>query len=237
MPAATFDLLEKRGHETELSPGRIHHLKTRLENILAQVQPAIKQAHKRIISGRKLKNQDKILSLYDSDINILVRGKANAAVEFGNKLWLGETREGFIVDHLLERDQTSDSKHVLPAVQRLTTEPKLPIRKIWGDRGLDSKTNAKKLGELEIYNGLCPKNVIRLQERLHQEPQLRAGLKRRAGTEARISILTTNFMGDKPRAKGFEHRQMMIGWAVLVHNLWVLARLPRKPPDQQSQAA
>ena len=230
-------LLEKRGHETDLSPGRIRHLKTRLEKILAQIEPAIKQAHERIIGGRKLKNQDKILSLYDSDINILVRGKANATVEFGNKLWLGETSEGFIVDYLLERDQTSDSKHVLPAVQRLTTEHKLPIRKVWGDRGLDSKTNARKLEELEIYNGLCPKNVHQLQTRLEQEPQLRAGLKRRAGTEARISILSTNFMGDKPRAKGFENRQMMVGWGVLTHNLWVLARLPRQPPDQQSRAA
>lgn len=177
-----LDRLEKQGHLTEISTGRINNLKARLETTLAQVEPAIKQAHERIIGGRKLENQDKIPSLYDPDINVLVRGKANAAVE------------------------------------RLTTEHQLPIRKVWGDRGLDSKTNARKLGELEIYNGLCPKNVIQLQERLQQEPELRAGLKRRAGTEARISILTANFMGDKPRGKGFEHRQMMVDWAGLARS-------------------
>ena len=62
--------------------------------------------------------------------------------------------------------------------------------------------------------------------------QLGAGLKRRAGIEARISILIKNFIGDKPRAKGFEHRQMMVGWGVLAHNLWVVARLKQAPPEQ-----
>ena len=75
-------------------------------------------------------NEDKILSLYDPDIDIIKRGKANANVEFGNKLWLGETREGLIVDYLLERDQTSDSKHVLPAIERLTKGSQLPIKAV-----------------------------------------------------------------------------------------------------------
>ena len=230
-------LLEEYGHQTELSTGRINQLKARLETILAQVKPAIEQAHERIIGERKLKNEDKILSLYDPDIDIIKRGKANANVEFGNKLWLGETGEGLIVDYLLERDQTSDSKHVLPAIERLTKGSQLPIKAVWGDRGLDSLTNAKKLSKLEIYNGLCPKNVVQLETRLQEEPTLRVGLRRRAGTEARISILTANFMGDKPRAKGFEHREMMVGWAVFTHNLWVLARLPQSPPGELREAS
>jgi hypothetical protein len=68
---------------------------------------------------------------------------------------------------------------------------------------------------------------------------MREGLKRRAGTEARISILIRNFMGTPTRAKGFEHRDMMLGWAVFSHNLWVLARLKQsshpkeiEPPEQ-----
>lgn len=232
-----LSLLESRGKETSLSQGRRDHLKTRLENILSQVEPAIKQAHERIIGGRKLKNADKILSLYDGDVDVIVRGKSNAQVEFGNKLWLGENQQGLIVDYLLEKEQSSDSKHVLPAVDRLKTERKLPIKSVWGDRGLDSVTNAKRLVKQKVYNGLCPKNVNELQHRLQEEPQLRAGLKRRAGTEARISILLGNFMGDKPRAKGFEHREMMVGWAVLAHNIWVLARLKRVSVEQELAAA
>ena len=44
-------------------------------------------------------------------------------------------------------------------------------------------------------------------------------------------------MGDKPRAKGFDNRQMMVGWAVLVHNLWVVARLPETEEPELVKAA
>jgi hypothetical protein len=71
---------------------------------------------------------------------------------------------------------------------------------------------------------------------------MREGLKRRAGTEARVSIIIRDFMGKPARAKGFEHREMMVGWAILSHNLWVLARLERRTgagqiEDPQLEAA
>jgi hypothetical protein len=57
------------------------------------------------------------------------------------------------------------------------------------------------------------------------EPELRERLKRQAGTEARIRIIIRKFMGNPARTKGFENREMMVGWAVLSHNLWKLALL------------
>lgn len=232
-----LNLLENYGSQTTLSEGRRSHLKDRIESILKQVEPAIKQAHERIIGERQIKNEDKILSLYEADINVIKRGKSNAQVEFGNKLWLGENQQGLIIDYLLEKNQTCDSKHVIPAINRLTKEQNLPIKKVWGDRGLDSAHNAKELAQQQIYNGLCPKSVADLKARLESEPELRIGLKRRASTEARIAIIIQRFMGDKPRAKGFEHRQMMVGWAVLTHNLWVLARLKQADELEEQKAA
>jgi len=45
-------------------------------------------------------------------------------------------------------------------------------------------------------------------------------------------------MGVPARAKGFENREMMVGWAVLSHNLWKLARLKQKEvPEQVPKAA
>jgi hypothetical protein len=53
---------------------------------------AQKQAHERIIGERKVANAEKILSLYEPDIQVLVRGNAGAEVEFGNKLLLAACR-------------------------------------------------------------------------------------------------------------------------------------------------
>ena len=231
------DLLTDRWQETELTPGQVRQISQRIESVLAQLPAAVKQAHERLIGGRKLPNKDKILSLYEPDIQVIVRGKSGAEVEFGNNLWLGETREGIIVDYLLEKDKTADAKQIAHAIQRLVGEQGLAVAKVWGDRGLHSAANETALQTRGIKSGLCPRDVNELAERLKSEPGMREGLKRRAGTEARVAIIIRDFMGKPARAKGFEHRAMMVGWAVLAHNLWVIARLERAPPEEIAEAA
>jgi len=39
-------------------------------------------------------------------VHVIVRGKAGADVAFGNSLFLAETREGFILDHELLKNQS-----------------------------------------------------------------------------------------------------------------------------------
>lgn len=223
-----LDLLATRSGETDLSPGQIRHISQRIESVLDQLPAAIRQAHERIIGGRRMPNNKKILSLYDPDVQVVVRGKSGADVEFGNNLWLGETREGYIVDYRLEKEKTSDARQIQPAIGRLVRDQRLPVASVWGDRGLHSEANENFLENQGIRSGLCPRDVSKLSERLKNEPGMREGLKRRAGTEARVSIIVRNFMGSPARAKGYEHREMMVGWAVLSHNLWVLARLERR---------
>ena len=225
-------LLKENAEETKLSPGVVQNILTQSEAILEQLPAIVKQAHERIIGGRKLSNKDKTLSLYDGDVQVIKRGKSNAEVEFGNNLWIGENSDGLIVDYLLEKKKTSDAKQIEPAITRLVEEQSLPLKSVWGDRGLHSADNEATLESHEIRSGLCPRNVKELSSRLNDEPGMREGLKRRAGTEARISIIIRKFIGTPARAKGFKHREMMVGWAVLSHNLWKLARMPQKETSQ-----
>lgn len=234
---AHLEILRTRRDETDLTEGRARVIIERIEGVLTQLPAAIKQAHERIIGERQVANEDKILSLYDDSVNVIVRGKAGAEVEFGNKLWLGETREGFIVDYKLYDKNPSDSALVIPALHRLIEEQHLPVTQVWGDRGTASKANTKTLANITISDGLCPRDVRELAKRLTEEPGFRGGLKRRAGTEARIGIFKNVFMGRPPLAKGFAHRELAVGWAVLTHNLWVAARLAEAEKKRQQQAA
>ncbi len=43
----------------------------------------------------------RILSLYENNVHVIVAGKAGADVEFGNSLFVAKTREDFILDHEL----------------------------------------------------------------------------------------------------------------------------------------
>lgn len=231
-------ILKTRRAETDLSEPQAQLIINRIENVLDQLPAAVKQAHERIIGGRSVANEDKILSLYDDRINVIKRGKAGAQVEFGNKLWLGETREGIIVDYQFYQDNPSDTALIKPAIERLVDRQQLAIGNVWGDRALASKSNTALLEKRGIGNGLCPRNVSELADKLGNQKGFREGLKRRAATEGRIGIFKNVFLGGRLLAKGFEHRQLSVGWAVLTHNLWVVARMAeaeRKRKEDQEQ--
>lgn len=222
---AHLETLRDRWQETDLSEGQAKQIIGRMENVLEKLPAAIKQAHERLIGGRRVANEDKILSLYDDSVNVIRRGKAGAAVEFGNKLWLGENRDGLIADYELYQDNPTDSKLVRPAIERLNANPGVSVKKVWGDRGLASKANSEMLANCGIGDGLCPRNVQVLAEKLAGEEGFREGLKRRAGTEARIAIFRNVFAGRPMLRKGFTHREIEVGWCVLAHNLWVAGRM------------
>ena len=230
------DLLAAHWAETRLSEPQARAILARIDNVVTQLPAAICQAHERIIGGRQVPHADKILSLYEPDVEVLKRGKAGADVEFGNKLWLGETRAGLIVDWELLAEAKADCALVIPAVKRLQGAMKIELQQVWGDRGLFSKQNEKRLAQLDIKSGLCPRDPSELQRRLENEPELRAGLRRRGGTEARIAIFKHAFTGSPCLAKGLTARKLAVSWAVLTHNLWVLARL-KLAQDEAAEAA
>ncbi len=245
---AHLHALKARRHETPLSEAQAKQIIDRIENVLDQLPAAVKQAHERMIGGRRVANEDKILSLYDDSVNVIKRGKAGAAVEFGNKLWLGESRDGIIVDYKLYEENPSDSTLAKPAIKRLVDDQKMDVKTAWGDRGLTSKDNSVMLESREIRDGFCPRDISELSDKLANEPGFRQGLKRRAGTEARIGIFRNVFCGRPLLAKGFKHRELAVGWAALTHNLWVVARMAeaekkrkeareQKPRPPQARAA
>jgi hypothetical protein len=220
-------ILDDCWEETDLTRPEAEVILRAMDNVMAQLPEAKRQAHERIIGGRKVPSKDKILSLYENDIHVIVRGKAGAAVEFGNTLFLGETSEGFIFDYeLLKGRSPGDAKLV---------EQRYPVMKeksgghlcgVVGDRGCENKAIRRMLEEDGMFNGLCPRNPQEFAHRMENDEVLAAALSRRAQTEGRVAILKNIFLEGTPRAKGFKNRQLQVAWAVLAHNLWVVARLP-----------
>jgi hypothetical protein len=224
------ELLEQRWQETNLTEGEAGQIIARIDGILKQLPQAIRQAHERIIGERQLKNAEKILSLYESHAGIYVRGKAGAEVEFGNQLLLGECESGLIVDwELVCGNPKTDTKMLSRSLDRLKqTVSATSIQQVCGDRGFDSKANRALLNDGGIYNGLCPKAPGELQQRM-QEAEFAELQRRRAQTEARISIFKNGFLGGPVMSKGYGNQNQEIAWSVLAHNLWVIARLPHGP--------
>ena len=231
-------LLDARWEQTDWTRAQAEQVLQRMDQVLEQLPAARQQARQRILKGQLVPNAEKILSLYEADVHVIVRQKAGAEVEFGNTLFLAENPQGLILDWELFRGSAPADAALLPRTLGRMQEAYAPGPKaLAADRGFDSQLNRFGLDEEKIFNAVCPRSPGELRRR-NRSWKFKRMQKRRAQTEGRIDILKNVFLGGRMRCKGFEHRDLTVSWTVLVHNLWVLARLPQvKAVEAKRRAA
>ena len=218
-------LLDEKWDQTDWTRPQAEQVLRRMDQVLEQLPQARKQARQRIISGQVVENKDKILSLYEREVRVIVRKKAGADVEFGNTMLLGENLQGLILDwELFKETAPADPRLQDRSVTRMKGAFGPVLKNLGADRGFHSEANQKALAKDGIYDGVCPRSPHELKERSHSW-KFKQLLRRRAQTEARVAIVKNVFLGRPLRSKGFEHRALAVTWTVLTHNLWVLARL------------
>ena len=218
-------LMEHYEEKTDLSEAEVKHILKRLNKMTKLLPEAVAQANTRIISGGQVENTDKLISVYHDNVNVIKRGKAGGQVEFGNTLFLAEQSDGIIVDWQLYQTDVKEIQATKESVIKMTEELELEIESLTGDRGCQSKRNDKILIKKGIYNGLCPRNPLECAERM-QEKKFKQLQKRRGQTEGRIGIFKNTILDGSLYERKIEDKQLKIAWAVFVHNLWRLARLP-----------
>lgn len=230
-------LLDENWAQTQWTRPQAEQVLRRMDQVLKQLPQARHQARERILAGRMVPNEEKILSLYEPDVHVIVRKKAGAEVEFGNTLLLVENRQGLLLDWELFQDSApADSQLLARSIGWMEEVYGPQLKEVAADRGFDSETNRIGLAEEGIYNGVCPRSPVLLMERV-RSGRFNGLQKRRGQTEGRIGILKNVFLSIALRSKGFAHRQRAVTWTVLVHNLWVLARLQTAGAAEQAQAA
>jgi hypothetical protein len=107
--------------QTDLKRGQVDQILKRLDAMIRKLPVASRQAHERIIGERAVKNDEKLLSLYEADLHVIVRGKAGTEVEFGNTFLLGEQSDGLIVDWKLLKDKCPAMRNYLRKASSVST--------------------------------------------------------------------------------------------------------------------
>jgi hypothetical protein len=201
------DLLASNWEETDLSEKQTAQIIERIENILKQLPAAIEQAHRRIISEKQL----------------------SAEVEFGNELFIAEQADGFIVDWHLYEEKVADQRKFRDFLERMHPQ-EMKHHALVGDRGFDGGPNCRLLEKYEIINHLCPKSPEEYEKRL-EDVSFRPNQKRRSQTEGRIAAVK-RFVGPHLKNREFEAKRCHAGWAVITHNLHLLAKLMKQAEAQ-----
>ena len=232
------ELLDAHWEQTDWTRPQAEQVLGRMDQVLEQLPKARQQARQRILQGQLVPNEDKILSLYEADVRVIVRKKAGAEVEFGNTLFLAENPQGAIIDwELFRGERPGRRRPCCRAVWRACSKPMRRVpKRSRATEGSIANSTASASNEEKIYNAVCPRSPRQLRQR-NRSWKFKRMQRRRAQTEGRIGILKNVFLGGRMRCKGFAHRELTVTWTVLVHNLWVLARLPQVEAAQAKRLA
>ncbi len=232
------ELLQACWEQSDYSEKQVQQILTRMERMSELIPVVIKQAHERIIGGRQVKNAEKVLSVYEPDAQVIVRGKAGQEVEFGNTLFLGESVEGYLLDWKLYGSRTpSENEQMQESLQRQNRfNLAEPIAAMCADRGFASQRARQQLAQEGIYDALCPRDPKQLKKRM-EELHFRQLQKRRASTEGRIGVLKNRWQAGRLRSKGFANRSISVAWSVLSHNLWKVAKMLAQQDELKTKAA
>ena len=219
------DLLKNNRERSDLTQDQAAVIISRINRVLEKLPQAVKQAHERIIGERRVAPADKLLSIYEPETKVIVRGKSGAEVEFGNKLLIVENREGLITHWELFEKTETDDKLLEDLLEQTRVNTGVPVLLMCADKGFSNKAVQEELSGKEPArkDHVASKSVEKFSGQL-EDGQFRASQKRRAQTEGRIGIIKNVFMSGRSLSKGLVSRRQELAWIMLSHNLRVLAR-------------
>ena len=190
----------------------------RLEPLLDR---SMEQARQRVLRGKVVPNEDKLLSLWEDHTQVIVRGKENRPVEFGHKTTYWESAEGMLVSGGIYPKGNPSESSVLAEEMEKMHKAGFRLEAITIDRGYWSPETEKLAGTIcgdsaaRIY---CPQKGKRSPNRraLERSKEFAAAQRFRVGIEGTLSVLMRRHGLRRARLKkwaGFErHVQMrMIG--------------------------
>jgi len=197
-----------------------------LEQYTPTVERIVDQAQRRIFDGEVVPAGEKVFSLFEEHTELLKRGKAGKAVEFGHKVLLAQTGEKFITHYRVMPTREEDKELVgetLDAHRALFGQAPVTFA---ADKGFYESVKQLAQLEKEIETvSICKKGRRTSAEaaREHHDA-FQAGQRFRAGVEGSISVLKRAFKLNRCLFKGYKHFAASVGCAVFCHNLVLLAQ-------------
>lgn len=184
----------------------------------------IEQTERRIIQGERVPSADKIVSLFESHTDIIVKGFRD--VQYGHKINLSSEVGGFITALTIEEGNPRDSELFLPVLDyHRSVFGKLP-RSVVADGGYASQANVTAGRAMGLKHVVFHKPVgVSLTAMGVKSKTFNALRHFRAGIEGNISELKRAFGATKAKWKGHDGFRAFVWASVLSYNLVRLARL------------
>lgn len=198
------------------------------------IEKAMGQARQRVLKGKVIRNEDKLLSLWEEHTQVIVRGKVGKSAEFGHKVTIWENQAGMLIcGGIYPKGNPSESQLLAEELKQLTAKG-LVIKSVSLDRGYWDRT---KLEEIEKASGTrvyCPKKGKKNAERaaLEGSEEFRRQQRFRVGIEGTLSVLVRRHGFRRARLKGWEGFQRHVHMRLIGMNLLRLLDWKHRPKPE-----
>jgi len=192
----------------------------RINDLDRQMAIVYKNAYRFQIEGKKIKNSDKIFSIYEEHTDIIVKGLREWL--FGHKVNITSGKSNLILDCEVLRGNPADSNLFEQPLKNINENYGKQIESIACDGGYASLENQNIAKNLEIKNIVFTKIVGSLQNITENKAKEKVLNNFRAGAEAVISNLKRGFDLRRVNWNGFEMFKAKVFWGVVGYNIRVL---------------
>lgn len=184
----------------------------------------MEQTRRRVICGESVPSSEKIVSIFESHTDVIVKGFRD--IQYGHKINLSTDARGFITALSIEEGNPSDRTLLLPILDYHQTQFGHLPDAVVADGGYASKANVLAGRELGVKKVVFHKPVGVSLTAMGVKQKTYDALKHfRAGIEGNISELKRAFGAGKAKWKGHDGFKAYVWASVLSYNLVRLARL------------
>ncbi len=190
------------------------------EAVLPLVKQVIAQTRSRVLEGKKVPSDQKVLSLFEPHTRAIPRHKGGAQVEFGRHVILDEVEGGIITRYEI-LEHPNEHGQAIEAVQHHVALFDHPPGTVAADRGVHSPETEAILKEAGVRRVAIPASGKLSEERtaLERTRAFRRGYRWRAGIEGRIASLRRDYGWRKSRYHGQDGMERWLGLGVIASNL------------------
>jgi transposase, IS5 family len=188
------------------------------------VERVIAQSERRVLRGEAVPARDKLVSLFEAQADIIVKGQRE--VRYGHKLTLMTGRSGLILDLVIEAGNPADSDRLMPMLERHIGAYGAAPRQAAADGGFASRKNldrAKACGVRDM--AFHKKSGLKVEDMVRSRWVYRKLRNFRAGIEAGISCLKRAYGLARCPWRGLDHFRAYVWSSVVAYNLALFARL------------
>jgi len=195
-----------------------------VEQYLPLIERVIDQTERRVFAGEAVPAGEKLVSLFETHTDIIVKGGRD--VHYGHKLNLTTGRSGLVFDIVVEAGNPADSERFLPMLERHIARQDTAPRQTASDGGYASIANLEQAKALGVDDVVFHKKRGMAIDAMAKSRWVYRKLRNfRAGIEANISCLKRAFGLDRCTWRGLAHFQSYVWSSVVAYNLTLFARL------------